>query len=522
MELVNSIRLDYSAYEKLIKNNSKQLFINANGNYVAIPRSIIYEFISNKEYMETLKSSLMERVNIELTLTQSDEILLKKVYSPISIILGIKLIESDLTNEELRNFKVLLDKANLKKYLTKNKDKEYTIEIDNKTRVITYKEIFAILLDKKEYDIFINSKGKYNGYFKEEFVYLLINFIAKHKIFLSFILDEEVSERYQYLIKYYDIEAINKYTTSDSKLLDKYEISEELFNDVTANLPSNVSNLEKIILLYLNLHNYLTFDFEIDDESDKIKKHKDYSRIVEINKTNNRVFSYEFSSVLAKILFKLGFNFEYNDKYILTRIGKYIVRFKSISENFNSKIYTDVDLLKGVTLKNFNKETINKFNKIYNKIYKKAYQDRIDLELLNLSFKDSINIYRTISKKITLPFKDKYHIFLKLIENVNLSYNAIAYVYEIKKIIFNASELNSNISFAIISEKNGRKIEPIVIITINFTNINLYNSNEYIYYNPPKKIRKLDLKGIRQEFFKGNFEYIKDTNDNIIGVEKLG
>ena len=522
MELVNSVRLDYDQYVKLIKNASKQIFINANGSYLAIPEGIIYEFISNKEYFETLKKSLLERVNIELILTEGDEILLKKVYSPISIILGIKSIEEKLNNEDLRDFKVILDKANIKKYLTKNKDKEYSIEIDGKLRTITYKEIFAILIDEKEYETFINLKGKYNGYFKEEFIYLLINFMADHKIFLSFELDEEMNKRYHYLIKYYDIEAINKYTSSDTDLLEKYDIDDKLFEDVTSDLPANTSNLEKVIMVYLKLHNYLVFDLEIDESSDKIKKHKDYSRIVEINKKNNRVFSYEFSSIFAKILYKLDFNFEYNDKYILARLGKYLVKFKAITADFNSSVCTDVDLLKGVTLKNSNKETIDKFNKIYNKMYKKAYQDKIDLKILNLPFKELINIYKTTTRKTSIPFKEKYDVFLKLIGRVKTNYNAIAYIYELRKLIFSEAELNANISFAIISEKNDNKIEPIVIITINFININLYNSNEYIYYNPPKEIRKLNLKGIRQEFFKGNFAYIKETNDNIIGVDKLG
>ena len=519
--LENSICLNYDKYKSLVLEDSKQIFIKTNLETVLMPEKLLLEFINNQSYFEILESSLIERVNLNLTLTENEEILVKKVYSPISIILGLKSKEAEFTNEQLRNFKVLFNKTDFKKYLAKNATKVYKLNFDNKDVSISYADLFSIILDETEYNKFINNKGKYNGFFKEEFIYMIKKFITEKRIFISFFLDADIFNRYLFLVQTYDTDVINKYVQTKFKYLDQIDINKNFEKDILASIPEDISNLEKIVWIYLNLHKYLKFDFELDDESEKVKKHKDYTRIVDISKENNYVFSYEFSALFGKFLDNMQIKFEYNDKYIIARIGKYLVKFKAISNQFNSDNLPVTDIIKGVILQNSNLGTKEKFLKIYNKVYKKIYQEKIDLKILRMPFKSLLNLYRMSSPKISVDFSKKYDIFLRLIQNVYHSDNAIGYIYELRKTLFAASELDANISFATISEQKNNKVDPIVIVTVNDVNINLYNSNKYIYYNPPENIRILNIKELRNEFFKGNFKYIKGNNDNIIGAQKL-
>lgn len=513
-----NIYIDHSEYNKVFYTKSKQIVVNSNLDDIVFYESLIDTFINNDEYFDALKEALSKRENLNLVVMQDNVVLQKNVYSPVSIVLAIKTKE-DLPEEFKREFMVLINKIKIESYLAKKSKKTYTISVDNKSVELTYNDILEVILNSDKCYEFMNSKSKYLDLTKLEFVYILREFIIDKRIFLAFDLTKQQITYYKSLIQMYDISAINKYLETNFKYTNDVKINSDFENTILAEIPKNISLLEKTMYIYINMFQLLKYDLELVDDN-IIKKHKDLSRIQEIDVKNNRVFSYEFSCLLGKILEKLDIKFEYNDKYIIARINKFIIKYKAITQEFNLDNMSQLDILKGISVLNDNKDTKNEFYKIVNKIYNNVYQKKINVEILNMPFNKLINQYKLNTNKITIPFERKLDIFKALISNVALENNAIGYIYEIKRIIFNEDELNANISFATIAENENGEINPAVIITVNNINVNLYNSNKYIYYNPPRQIENYSLNELRLQFFNGRFKYIKNNKDNIIGVEK--
>ncbi len=514
-----NIYITYQEYNKIFSKSAKQIAVNVNLESVSFPESLIDTFITNDEYYDSLKEALSKRQNLNLILMQGNVILLKNTYTPLSIVLGIKTKEDKLEDEFKREFMVLVNKIKIGSYLSKNIKKTYVTNIENKEFEFSYNDILDVILDEEKYYEFINAKSKYMDLTKNEFVYLLKEFIVTKRVFLAFELTNQEITFYKSLIQLYDTYSINQYLETNFKYKDQVSVNPGYETMIMESIPKNTSILEKTIYIYLNLFDSLKYDVELDDDT-IIKRHKDLTRIKEINIKNNRVFSYEFSCILAKLFEKLNIKFEYNDKYIIARINKFIVKYKSINATFNMSTNAKAELLKGITISNDNKNTKAEFSKIINSIYHKLYQEKINLDIINMPFSKLLTYYRLNSNKLSISFEKKFEIFEKLISNVALEENAMGYIYELKSLIFNANELDSNISFATIAEHKDDKDNPVVIITVNYTNINLYNSNKYIYYNPPRKLEKYSLNELRMQFFKGRFKYIKNSRDNIIGLEK--
>ena len=515
-EAIN-IYITYEEYNKIFDNNSKQIVINVNLESISFKETLIDTFINNNEYFDALKESLSERQNINIIATQGDTIVFKNTYSSVSIVLAIKHKLDELKDDFKREFMVLVNKIKIKTYLNRVQNKTYVAKIDNHEYKVLYKDILDIILDNDKNSEFMNTKSKYLDLPKHEFIYLLEDFITNKRIFLAFELTNQEISLYKSLLQTYDIFGINKYLETSFKYEENVDINQEYENEILKDLPSSL--IEKTIYIYLKMFRTLKYDYELIDDS-IVKKHKDLTRIKEINIKNNKVFSYEFSCILAKLFEKLKINFEYNDKYIIARINKYIIKYKTITADFNILKVSELDLLKGITILNENKNSKNEFLKTINSIYCKLYQDNINFNILNMPFNELVTCYRLNSNNISISFTKKYEIFEKLISDVVIEDNAIGYLYEIKTLIFNGNELGSNISFATVAENTDSKINPVVIITINYTNINLYNSNKYIYYNPPKELEKYSLNELRRQFFNGRFKYIKNSKDNIVGLEK--
>ena len=513
------IYINYEEYNLLFTNKSKQIAIKANFDNVILPENLIKIFIDDDFYYESLEEALKKRININFILVQNDEILLKNTYSPLSIILGISTQEK-VSIEFKYKFNLLLNKINFKNYINRNKSKIFKFELENKSKEITYENITSLIFNELNYKDFVSSKSKYDGYSKEEFVYILKEFMLSEKILQSFQLDNSALLLYSFLIDYYDTESINKYLVSIFKYHNNVSINANFEKKILSTIPTNISLVEKTIYLYLNLVCTLKYDFEFIDDVSNIKKHKDLTRISEIDIHNNKVVSYEFSCLFAIFLEKLNIKFEYNDKYIIARIGKFILKYKSITSEFNSNLLSQIYILNGISLVNKNKNTKEEFSRTTKKIIDNLYQKRIDLEIMKMPFNRLLMNYKKESNKISIDFQEKYDIFYKLISNVYSFEDPISYIYAIKAIIFNECDFNANISFATVAELNNNVINPVVIVTINFVNMNLYNSNKYIYYNPPYPIKIYSLNELRLDFFHGKFKYISGNKDNIIGLEK--
>ena len=511
------ILLNYNKYESLFSSEN-QIKVEVNLETISFPESFIDSFVTSPNYFGLLKKALTDRVNINFILIQDEEVLLKNVYSPVSIIMGISTKIEKYDFDFQRNFMVLMKKVDFRTYIAKKASTTFKINIDNQERKMSYGKITSIILNAEAYHNFNDSSNKYDDFSKEEYVYILKEFLATKRLFLAYNIEKTALNFYENLVQKFDTEAFNQYVIPAFEYSAQVNINRTLEENIIFNINNN-NLLKKAILIYLNLLQTLIYDFEYIDDK-KIKSHKDFTRIEEITLENNKVFPYEFSCLFAKFLEKIGINFEYSDDSIKARVGKYLLEFKAISSEFNKNVLSKYELIKGITLLNKNSITKLEFNELINSISDNLYKEEINKEINNMPLSKLVDCYKEYATKVSISFSDKYNILCKLISSVKDDANAIGYILALKKILFSLDELENNISFATIASNDGAELKPVVIITVNKINIKLSNSNKYIYYNPPEPLKKYNLKELRLEFFYGRLKYIKGTKDNIIGLEK--
>ena len=510
-ELLHEI--DKKDYQRLF--NTNMIYVQANVNECMISSNLLMEFLINDKFYQYLNECIKVKSNLQFVLKNNNEIISKVCYSVVAIVSGIEKLLSMavLNDQEKLRINFLKSKIDFNNYFNDNGQKEFEILVDNRKIALTYADILSLLKPLKSED----NKRKYFDLTKEEYVYCLKEFFVKEKLFDNYLLDDSLIKYYQYLILTYDTEAINKFLIS--KPLDiKFNLNPSLVDEVYKNILTK-NKLEQVIYIYYFLSKILIYDEEYDEVDSVATKHKDFSRIELISSENNRVVNYEFSAIFAKFLENLNINYEYNDAYISFRINKYLLKIKSLTKKFNQESIKDI--LEGFTILNHHKNTREDFRKVLSTISKKLYEDKINVAILAMSYTESVNMYQMLSTKNSINFREKLELLISLISNPDNSGGInMGYIYQLKTILFNDDELNSNIKFVTMSENTKEGSNPIVIITFNEININLYNSNSYIYYNPPYPLEEYNLQELRKAFFNGRFSYIKGTKESIIGLEK--
>lgn len=519
------MKLDLESYQKLM--NCDTVFVKVNEIDTLIPVNLLSEILHNDNYYQYLNDCINNHQNLEIALLSNQEIIAKAIFSTVSIVQGLKkwTANPNVTLENKIKLKInyLTKKVNFEEFLKKNHDNKFELMIDNKSLQSTYGEILKILFEPSLYFNFINAKYKFLNLEAEEYIYYLKELFQKENILGSYIMDEIVVRNYSYLINNYDIESINKFIKTEYETLKNVNLNSELEERIISLISPKKTKVEKVIYLYYNLIQILTYDEEYESLVDIVKTHKDYSRIELITSHYNKVVNYEFVAIFCKFLEKLKINYEFNDTTIKFRIGKYILKANSISSAFDKEKNIINKILGGINVLNHDKRTVAEFNNILASIHKEIYDQKLNTAILKMSYKESLEQYRKISSKNKMSFKSKLDLLISLIEHTeNIGRIDIGYIFQLKTILFSDSELNSNINFITISENNKKISNPIVIITYNEVNVHLYNSNKYIYYNPPQALKTYNLLEIRKEFFNGRFSYIKGTKEDIIGVEKSG
>ena len=509
--------LDKNDYHRLL--NTNMLYIKANITDCTISSNLLMEFLINDNFYQYLNECIKTKSNLQFVLKNNNEIISKVTFSIVTIIVGIGTLSDlvTLTHKEKIRLSYLKNKIDFNKYLSKNYYEEFEFLVDNKRVKLKCGDVLSIFIEPQKYLNFVNGSDKLFNLTKEQFVFCLKEFFIKEKIFDCYILNNSFIKCYQYLVLTYDTEAINKFLTT-TPLNDDFNLNSELVDDVYRNIKTK-NKLEQVIYIYYYLIQLLTYDEEFDEVDGIAKKHKDFSRIEFINSKNNRVVNYEFSAIFAKFLENLNINYEYNDSNISFRINKYLLRAKAISKPLSTASIES--RLKGLTLLNHHRITKQEFEKIISSVYQNIYENKLNITILGMTFTESIDMYKRISSKNNINFKEKLELLISLIsDSDNIGGINMGYIYQLKTILFSEDELNSNINFTVMSENTDKGSNPVVIITYNEININLYNSNHYIYYNPPLPLEEYDLQELRKAFFNGRFSYIKGTKENIIGLEK--
>lgn len=517
----NVFLLDKKEYQKLV--NSKTIFVVANLSKTMIPFNFLNEVLTNDSLYHYLNDCINRNKNLEFVLKDNEVIISRTNYSIVSIVKALAQVVKNnqilVTEKMLAKLHYLSKKVDFKAFIRINHDKNFEIKIDNKIVNIAYESILSILVNTEKYLEFIGDFKKIYNLTKEEFVFCLKELFKKENILDCYLLDENEINRYLYLENNYDTEAINQLIFKDKNVTKSISLNDKLISAVYKSIPSNKTKLEQSIYIYYSLTQILIYDEEFDYLKKVVKEHKDLTRIEAITPKNNKVINYEFAIIFAKFLDQMGINYKLTDSYMQIRVKKYLFKAKLITSEFTYDKTSIEKMLKGIIVCNQLKNTKKEFENILQAVYQDLYQKRLNLAILGMSYKESVDNYKKLSHKIKISFKDKLPILSLLIANTKNG-SDIGYIYQLRKILFTESELTSNINIITVSENVDGSMMPIVIITTNEVNVNLYNSNHYIYYNPPFPLKDYNLSELRKEFFRGRFSYIKGTKENIIGLEK--
>lgn len=326
-----------------------------------------------------------------------------------------------------------------------------------------------------------------------------------------------------------DFEIIDKFNDNNSNILN-FELNDELYNEVVKNMPQNMTNIEKTIYIYLKLCTLLTYDEEYyaskqDDEVNK--RHIDISKLSDIDLSNNEVICYEFNAIFAKILDRFGYKFkiqlqsdeclEYGHTSLYYICDEYVISADSVT----SILCGDLQLAKrgkmpvGLKCLNNSSDICREFNYALEEMTELIKDQTYKT---NSNFRKILDEYLSLTqpKQFDISINRKIEMFFELLFKSNLTgMDAIGYITTLVMGIFDEN-VKKCMSVTIVTENIDNHLKPTVIFTIN-NDINDYNNNIYICFNPPNNLRRFNRDEMQNLFDNKNFVFRDKVVPGIIG-----
>ena len=424
-------------------------------------------------------------------------------------ILNDKLI---LKGKNIERFKEVTKYVSYEAFKEKYIDEDYTCVIDSNKVVIPVSLIITFLeCSNEEYDKFFNleKSDKIIGIKKEYFIYAIIKFFRINNILNTYYIPENLVKRYKELLdsRKIDLQALNKINETHNVNKEKIKLDEEFQNYILNSIPPNLNSIEKAIYIYLKLCDTLTYDEEfyaLNGKEELHKKHENIKRLESINLKNNNVICYEFNAIYSKFLDIININYETNASFenvfggghedLIFKCYKYLVKADS---TITTLIYSDIvnvkigKKLNGLICQNINEKTRKEFNKILTKTYNNYLKEK------EIKFDELIIILKNMKENLNL--EDRFMHLLKMMDENKLNgLDAMSYIHQVIKLLFNTEEIKKYIKF--------------IILRINYLEIKLCSiiefKNNYYLYIPNKMLAKIEKETLKNLLEKGMLEYI--------------
>lgn len=476
----------------------------------------------------------------------------------IDIVLGLLEAEKigliTLSEEGKRRLNYMTKAVSFNNLYEKTKGSNYKVVVDGEEITVPTNLFFYLLnLSNEEYDDFfdLRKESHFNGIPKEHFIYALISFIRDNNVYENYLIENELKDRLRGLILYQtiDTEAINKILPIKDESVEKTIINEEFKKDILRAMPEDVTDLEKAIYIYIKLCKLLTYDDEyyvFNQEGEVAKRHEQIENVKYITKENNDVVCYEFNSIYAKLLEELGISFKIYSRFgkgfgaghasLIFRTDKFLINADSVSYILDSDLTRAKlnQLLGGISCYNKNKNTKDEFGEALTKMYQLIVRDEQLIEEVKVehveTFREMLDAYKKITNTTTsrLTLEERFKLLMdKVINSKLVGVDAVAYILQLRKIIFSKKEQNNNIQVTIL--KNNEPSEGLksaiatAIFTFNPTNMNEQPQNNFYYsYDSLGGLKKLFKEEIEEKFKRGLLEYIDIRHNLISGIEYDG
>lgn len=440
--------------------------------------------------------------------------------------------------------KEIVNKTSLKSLMETVRDDSIHRIIDGNDVTVSCHDIFAFLQSSKETfeNFFEDLDEPIYGISKYYFAYLINEFIFVSAIYDDYVLPKDMIFRINLLTnpQAIDIEALNSIRRTYDPTLPFTKIHPELKSAILENMDNNLSDLEKAIYVYIKLCKTLTYDDEfyaVNQQGIVALRHENPEMTANITPTNNKAVCYEFNSLYAKFLdeFKIKLTTKTTSNGIYKghtnlkfRAGKFLVLADSVKsilkcDLVNAKLNKP---LTGIVCLNENIKTCDEFYDTVSHIYGLiAEEENTIVNQEDETYEEILRQYEEVSST-SLSFDKKLEIMMrKVIDSGMQGVDSIAYILQLRKIIFSQQEREHNIKASVVRDNINNKKDKVatvsVILTVNPDdyNKNIFN-NQYYMFHPNYPLTVLSLELIDEMFREGILEYIGKHYLEIPGVQK--
>ena len=432
------------------------------------------------------------------------------------------ILDESISEKEFDRIISLRNLINFDSFIARYKNQEFVLSIDGINYKIKTNDIIGCLLKSAQ-----DYKLSLNGHRNDKmplgcFLYAVDEFAETVCLKDSYVLPKDIEERLKNIHDSVnvDITAYNQiYNTSDCRLNDVV-LDKEFRDEILSQIPSNLSQLEKAIYLYILLCKTFTYDpvyYAYDQVGEKTLKHKRIEYISTINKHNNKIVCYEFNSIYGYFLNQIGICYRTNytrddnyDKhaYLSFRVGKHIVTADSTTSILNGDLVNckTNGILNGLFSLSDNPETVREFLETKVKVYN-MFNEKKSKEALLKQLRRKMSIEK-------LPLKDKVHYMIETVNDANLQpMDGYGYFNRLKKEILSPEE-QKNFSYIIVRYKEDETTPLRSIISYRDED----GEYKHYMYNPGSKPMGLDPEMIVDLFALERFEYLDGEECRVPGI----
>lgn len=514
-----------------------------------INRSLLIRFLKDPIfYNHALKYLQGEKSGLGIASIKYGDIGQQLIIDKITFINGLMNIDGDdLSSEEIQRLEILKSEMSYIKFKDKVKNQRYYKEIDGYQYAFAVADLIYVMeMCEEEFKKICNDTNvvTIKGVPKEHLIYAAYHFYKDNNCDSDYILPEVIVDRLLNYPAFYDldIEAINTYNTTTDKLYKDAPIDHNIETIIKEDMPESLTTLERAIYYYIKMCKLFTYDEEyyiVDQKGPEADKHKTISYLSNITPVNRNVVCYEFNIIYSKLLDELGLHFssDYkgmvgetynsgNHANLTFRCGKYLIKADAVTSILNGDLFNAKlnQPLVGLKCKNCSPKTRRDFKQIVSGVYKIIVSKETDGKYSRLErkedFRDILDEYLIATENVDkIPLLEKVRILLrKLNESTLIKIDALSYLLQLKKIIFNKEEQKENVDIRIVKDIVNRDRDKIAsacaIICVNPLGF-AYGGSLYYYFVPGISLQVITEEEVQRRYTNKEIEDISnDENFN--------
>ncbi len=521
-----------------------------------IPVELLKRILLDDEYFAlTTKLFAGEIESFYLCSIQSGTMRDRREYHKLPIFEGLQqLIETkkmQLSEKENERFEFLKNALDYSRFVREQSPNLYKISIDRLNYLIPSLSLIRFMekTPRDFADICRDTTNKsIDGFIKEHFIYAAYHFFEDNRVLENYFVSPQVKENLSTIAKgnLIDIQAINEHLDTEDELFREAKLSKELETHILSGLPSEVSDLEKALYIYIKMCRTLTYDekYFASASAMAIRNHRMISHINEITPNNNEVVCFEFNMIYTIFLDSLGIRFhsDYEDSFdenygyahvsLDFRCGKFLVNADSVTSVLQGDLPRAKrnEPLVGITCKNTSEKTQSEFKTALLNMYKLILVQENDktssLRVPHVeSFEDILSQYINLTANIRpIEISEKMDIFISELAKTRLKgVDLFSKVEQLKKVLFDEYEREHNLrtSLVRIYEKELKTLTSATVIAYNEVDFDCSDlPTTYYLVSADGSITPIAKRQLKTKIKDGTYEYIKEDAQPIPGIRK--